>query len=218
MEIMERRVDLSKLPTKKYGTGTCIDWKKAVGQKIPFCYDNVRGKLTIVEHQKGNYIILRYNKKEKRMRTSHLTEWKFRDLVFESKKLVKQIDFSSITKKHGKNDWVHSKGCILPFYYDGVKGNLEIIDCEVNDKGMTYLTIRYKNRVKKIRNINLLNCKIANMIGYHTGDYIFEKGEKIVDNNRNLIIIDRKYYKSAGITRKGYKYQCNICRIYRLGR
>ena len=56
MEIMERRVDLSKLPTKKYGTGTCIDWKKAVGQKIPFCYDNVRGKLTIVEYQKGNYI------------------------------------------------------------------------------------------------------------------------------------------------------------------
>lgn len=33
MEIMERRVDLSKLPTKKYGVGTCIDWKKAVGQK-----------------------------------------------------------------------------------------------------------------------------------------------------------------------------------------
>lgn len=55
MEIMERRVDLSKLPTKKYGVGTCIDWKKAVGQKIPFCYDNVRGELTIVEHQKGNY-------------------------------------------------------------------------------------------------------------------------------------------------------------------
>ena len=52
---MERRVDLSKLPTKKYGTGTCIDWKKAVGQKIPFCYDNVRGELTIVEHQKENY-------------------------------------------------------------------------------------------------------------------------------------------------------------------
>ena len=52
---MERRVDLSKLPTKKYGTGTCIDWKKAVGQKIPFCYDNVRGELTIVEHKKENY-------------------------------------------------------------------------------------------------------------------------------------------------------------------
>ena len=55
MEIIERRVDLSKLPTKKYGVGTCIDWKKAVGQKIPFCYDNVRGELTIVERQKGNY-------------------------------------------------------------------------------------------------------------------------------------------------------------------
>lgn len=55
MEIMERRVDLSKLPTKKYGVGTYIDWKKAVGQKIPFCYDNVRGELTIVERQKGNY-------------------------------------------------------------------------------------------------------------------------------------------------------------------
>ena len=52
---MERRIDLSKLPTKKYGVGTCIDWKKAVGQKIPFCYDNVRGELTIVEHQKENY-------------------------------------------------------------------------------------------------------------------------------------------------------------------
>ena len=62
------------------------------------------------------------------------------------------------------------------------------------------------------------NCKIANIIGYHTGDYIFEKGEKIVDDNRNLIIIDRKHYESVGIIRKGYKYQCNICRIYRLDR
>ena len=27
MDKLERKVDLSKLPTKKYGIGTCIDWK-----------------------------------------------------------------------------------------------------------------------------------------------------------------------------------------------
>ena len=218
MEKLERSVDFSKLPTKKYGMKNCIDWEKAVGQKIPFCYDDVRGKFAIVEHQKGNYIVLRYKKKEKRMRTSHLTEWKFRDLVFENKKLVKRIDFSNIPKKYGKNDWIHSKGCILPFYYDGIKGNLEILDSKVNDKGMTYLTIKYKNRIKDIRNINLWNGKIANIIGYHTGDYIFEKGERIVDTGRNLTIIGQRHYESAGITRKGYQYHCNICRICRMGR
>ncbi|MGN1297479.1 MAG: hypothetical protein ACI4VH_03495 [Clostridia bacterium] len=218
MEKMERSVDLSKLPTKKYGTGTCIDWEKAVGQKIPFCYDNVKGEFTIVEHQKGNYIVIKYKNKEKRTRTSHLTEGKFRDLVFDDNKLVRKIDFSSIPQKYGRNDWMHSKGCILPFYYDGIKGNIEIIDCKSNDKGMTYLTVKYKNRMKDIRNINLWNCKIANVIGYHTGDYIFDKGEKIVDAGRNLTIIGQKHYESAGVIRKGYKYHCNICRIHRLGR
>lgn len=217
MEKMERKVDLSKLPTKKYGTGTCIDWKKSVGYKIPFCYDNVRGDLTVKEHQKKNYIVLKYKNKEKRMRTCHLSEIKLRDLVLDNNKLIKKIDFTCVPKKYGRNDWLNSKGCILPFYYDGIKGKMQIIDIKSINK-MTYLTIQYKNRIKDIRNINLLNCKIANIIGYHTGDYIFEKGERIIDANRDLTIIGQKRYKSSGIIRKAYQYNCNICRIHRLGR
>lgn len=210
---MERSVDLSKLPTKKYGEKRNIDWAKAVGYKIPFCYDNVKGKLTVVEHQKGNYIVLRYKNKEKRMRTSQLSEYKIRDLLFDSNKVIRKIDFSNIPKKNGKNDWVNATGSILPFYYDGIKGEIKIIGSkQIN--GMTYLTVQHKNRIKDIRNINLWNCKIAKIIGYHTGEYIYEKGEKIVDKHRNLTIIGQRRYESAGILRKGYQYQCNICRIY----
>lgn len=218
MENFKRSIDLSKLPTKKYGKEKCIDWSKAVGYKIPFCYDNIKGEFTVKEHQKGNYIVIKYKDKEKRTRTSHLSEMKFRDLIFDNKKVVRQIDFSAVPKKYGRYDWLHSKGCILPFYYDGIKGNLKIIDCKQNEKKMTYLTVKYKNRVKDIRNINLLNCKIANIIGYHTGDYIFDKGENIKNDNKNLTIIGRRRIERAGILRKEYRYKCNICRIYRLGR
>lgn len=117
MEIMERRVDLSKLPTKKYGVGTCIDWKKAVGQKIPFCYDNVRGELTIVEHQKGNY-----NDKVKREKAikKGILENKYIELdcryskkEYLKKSLLSNSRFSNIYKLNEKEiDWdkCHEQG------------------------------------------------------------------------------------------------------------
>ena len=117
MEIMERRVDLSKLPTKKYGVGTCIDWKKAVGQKIPFCYDNVRGELTIVEHQKGNY-----NDKVKREKAikKGILENKYIELDFRyskneylKKSLLSNSRFNNIYKLNEKEiDWdkCHEQG------------------------------------------------------------------------------------------------------------
>ena len=114
---MERRVDLSKLPTKKYGVGTCIDWKKAVGQKIPFCYDNVRGELTIVEHQKGNY-----NDKVKREKAikKGILENKYIELdcryskkEYLKKSLLSNSRFNNIYKLNEKEiDWdkCHEQG------------------------------------------------------------------------------------------------------------
>ena len=114
---MERRVDLSKLPTKKYGTGTCIDWKKAVGQKIPFCYDNVRGELTIVEHKKENY-----NDKVKREKAikKGILENKYIELdcryskkEYLKKSLLSNSRFNNIYKLNEKEiDWdkCHEQG------------------------------------------------------------------------------------------------------------
>lgn len=207
---LKRGIDFSKLPRKRYGTGTCVDWGAAVGMKVPFCYGHIKGDLEIIEHQRGNYIVLGYEGRRKRMRTNHLAEGKFRDLVFDDNKLVRKIDFSNVPKRNGRNDWVHSVGCVLPFYYDGIEGFLKIIGCK-SKNGMFYLTVRYKDRVKDIRNINLLNCKIANVIGYITGDYLFDKGDEIVDEAKSLTILGRKRYESAGIIRKGYQYCCNFC-------
>lgn len=217
MNKIKREIDLSKLPVKKYGKGTCIDWEKAVGQEIPFYYDKIIGKFLIKEHKKGNYIVVRYNGKEKTIRTSHLAQGKFRGLISSNRKIEKYIDFSGLTKKHGKNDWMHSKGCILPFCCGTIQGKLKIVDCEVINT-TTYLTIQYKDRTKKIKSINLLNGKIAKFIGYGTGDYRYEKGETVVGQNKNITIINRKRYNSKGISRKKYEYCCNICRICRLGR
>ncbi|MBR1803261.1 MAG: hypothetical protein IJ777_04825 [Clostridia bacterium] len=210
MRNLNRGVDFSKLPIKEHTKTRHIDWDKAVGQEVPFHYDKMQGKLLIVEHKSGNHVVVRYKDKEKTTRTNHLAQGKIRDLLNIKNKISRGIDFSSVPKKNGKNDWAHSIGCILPFYYDTIKGNLEIIDYRPI-KNAAYLTIKYKDTIKDIRTVNILDYKIAKIVGYHTEKFNYEVGEQLVDSNKNIKIIDREKYMRNGINIKKYQYQCNTC-------
>ena len=119
---MARILDNSNLPRKKYGTEERVAWAKAVGCKIPFEYDGVKGNLTVLEHQKKNYIVVGYNKRKKRLRTNQLMEFKIRDLVLGSNQLLQKLDFSQIPRKNERYDWAHSAGCKIPFVFYETEG------------------------------------------------------------------------------------------------
>lgn len=69
----------------------------------------------------------------------------------------------------------------------------------------------YEQEEYKIRNINLLNGKVASIISY--GKYHYEIGQTIKDNQKNITILNRTKTKTgtSKIIRKRYQYHCNSC-------
>ncbi len=205
-----KKIDVKNLPRKKYGTTTHIDWEQAVGCKISFQYDQIKGQLKIENHFKGNSIEISYKNKTKKLRTNHLFEFKWRDLIYDSRKKLQKLDLKNIPKKNGKYDWIHSIGKTIPFEFNGVLGELLITNyIRINQMG--YLIIEYEKEKYKIRNINLLNGKIAKIVSY--GKYHYQIGQQIKDQYKNITIITRKRLKDkqGSIVRKKYKYHCNQC-------
>lgn len=92
---MTRSIDITELPLRKYANKAQIDWDMAVGSEIPFIYDSITGTLTVLEHHKGNYIVIGYQDKTKRLRTNHLFRMQFRDLIDPDKELLYQPNVKS---------------------------------------------------------------------------------------------------------------------------
>lgn len=78
----EKHIDLSTLPRRTYGKELHIEWSKSVGHKLPFVYGHITGELEILEHHKGNYIVVCFQNKSKKLRTNALMDMKITDLVF----------------------------------------------------------------------------------------------------------------------------------------
>ena len=209
---MSRYVDTSGLLKKSNRKRTCIDWEKSVGMEIPFQFDQVQGKLSLLEHQKGNYIVVGYGQRRKKLRTNQLLECKIHDLIYGDFKLLRSLDFSQVPKRNGKYDWLHSSGCWLPFCFNGTEGELFIKEYE-SLRGMGFLKIRYEGEDYWIRTMNLLNGKIAAIVGF--GKYKYEKGREFKGEKKDITILDRKKESGSGpggnITRKKYQYRCNRC-------
>lgn len=109
-------------------------------------------------------------------------------------------------------NWAESEGCTIPFQYEDVYGELEIVKYFDNN-----LIIKYNGETfwdKPIKCGNLLNCKIGYYIGKIRKDFKVGIGEIIDSNNRDLVIIDREYRDNPyneGKKLKYYKYKCNKC-------
>jgi hypothetical protein len=126
---------------------------------------------------------------------------------------MKEIYLDSLPKWEegrykGKIKWVDCIGSIVNFQYNTIKGNLEILDYDIHK---LELTIRYKNKIKKMLRTQFTKCKLGDLLGEHTKEYKFKVGE-ILNNLKSgqLKIIERirmDYKESV----KGYKYECLEC-------
>ena len=132
-------------------------------------------------------------------------------------KINKSIDFSNLpiwkkgegNHKEGIIKWINSIGYKVPFIYDDIKGEFEIVD--YNSKTQ-YFIIRYNDKDFRIARTGLIQCALGKMIGKRTHDFKLSIGETIKDAKRDLVIIDREYRKNDyGQDCKWYKYHCNKC-------
>lgn len=107
-------------------------------------------------------------------------------------------------------DWIHSIGYKVSFIYEDVQGEVEILEY-IKDKHPK-LRIKYENNCFEIDIEVFKQCGLGRMLGKINPDFRLNIGDRIIDDTRDLTIIDRKYVKSKrGQNQKYYKYKCNKC-------
>lgn len=102
-------------------------------------------------------------------------------------------------------NWIKSIDYKVKFQHDNLKGIIKIIDYL---KDTQTLKIEYKNKEYFILTESFKNCQLGNVIGTQTKEFKYEIGQRIIDEKRDITIIDKKKFKGKG---KCYKYICNKC-------
>ena len=122
------------------------------------------------------------------------------------------LDLSNVPKKEGTNlfDWKNSIGCIVNFSSDNFCGKLEIIEYIpkhiISDN--SYLIVKYENDIlSPITVQGFKNGKLSRILQKYLFEWKYEIGDIVIDENKNMTIIDRKY--DNGI--QYYKIKCNKC-------
>lgn len=113
--------------------------------------------------------------------------------------------------KLGAIDWIGSVGSKVYFEYDDIKDYIEIVDyIPKNQK----IKIKYKNNYDTMASSMFVKCSFGKILNKRTGGFKLSIGETIVDDRRDLVIIDREYRTSKGgkkYNEKWYKYYCMNC-------
>lgn len=112
-----RKIFLDVLPRKEYRGRKCIDWENSVGFKIKFVCDNVEGYMTVLKYiKKEQDLIMQYNSKEFKIKTSQLTKCRIYKIIVEDltgmkigRLLIKHKDELGSSKN--KSKWVCDCDC-----------------------------------------------------------------------------------------------------------
>lgn len=78
---MSNWIDLSELPTKKYGDKVHIDWKKTIGHFCKFNYNGTLGEILIKDHVDAKNFLVVYNNKDYILSTDSLRGCKLSSLL-----------------------------------------------------------------------------------------------------------------------------------------
>jgi hypothetical protein len=131
--------------------------------------------------------------------------------------IPKQIGFGANAGKE-ITDWSKSVGCKLPFKYDDIYGELDVIDYNSETKK---LTIKFNDKTHKIKPNHLMRVQIGSFLGakpkvkksefkYKVGDIIPTKiGSLIILNTERVV---RNKNNGSTTTDKYYEYKCSECK------
>lgn len=114
----------------------------------------------------------------------------------------RRIDLSKLPRNCRGIDWENSIGYKLLFKYDIIEGVIEIIDHKA-----PYTKILYNGKEYSLNSSMIVNCNFGNILNYVNRDYLYNIGDNIKNENRDLIVVDRKKIKGN----RFYKCKCNKC-------
>lgn len=109
---------------------------------------------------------------------------------------------------HGKFiDWENCKGIYVNFIYDELDGKILIKDILLYNNGKKKLLLEY-NGIERIMSTDpFKNANLGALLNKIHLDYVFNIGDVITDDKKDIIIIDRKIINN----RRYYKFRCNKC-------
>lgn len=125
---------------------------------------------------------------------------------------MKSINLEKLPKRGKLIDWKNSIGQEIDFIYNDIKGILKINSyIYKQEKRRGYIIIEYNKKEFECETGTIKNCHLEKILGINRegADFIFNIGDRIVDEKRDLTIIDR-YCDDNNCNRK-YKLKCNIC-------
>ncbi len=108
----------------------------------------------------------------------------------------------------GKINWSASINNEISFEYDGIKGNVKIIDY---DKKKQIVKVKYGNRLQNMKTSHLQKNAIGNLLGLINHQYLYNKGDVVSVTTGEIEILDQitmEYNQNYNV--RGYKYKCLI--------
>lgn len=111
-------------------------------------------------------------------------------------------------------EWKKCKGIVFNFNCIDVKGRMKILDVNASKRGYI-ITIIYANSIKQITKNEFYHSSWLQKIVYPHGAFLYKLNQRVYDDKRDFIILDRKYDKRK--RKNGFEYihmyliRCNKC-------
>lgn len=121
---------------------------------------------------------------------------------------MRKVDLSNLPRKRNKIDWINSKGYVIPFEYDEIKGELKILKYINNCRK---LLVEFNNTKNIILINSIIKCNLGRILNKTTSNFKLKIGDKLDNENYSITIIDMFYRKMKSQNNKYYKYKCNKC-------
>lgn len=121
-------------------------------------------------------------------------------------------------RSNGNILWYKCVGKEIHFIYEEIKGKFSVLDYYYNKNNKNYIIkLEYNNNVIETYPCNLINCRLEKIIKYKKNhSYLYNIGDKIIDEKRNITITGYKNKETARKDKKiefryGYTLNCGIC-------
>jgi DNA-directed RNA polymerase subunit M/transcription elongation factor TFIIS len=117
---------------------------------------------------------------------------------------MKYIDLSNLSHKGKFIDWINSIGTILPFQFNDIIGELQIINYN-----NSFVTLLYNNESFTLHISDVKKCNINKILGFRTSNFKYDVNEILSTQHGQIKII--KQIRLFNSKAKGYIYECLTC-------
>ena len=124
---------------------------------------------------------------------------------------MRKVYLDELPKKGKYTDWKASVGCEISFEYDGIQGNLTIMEVYKEDI-YTKFVVDYQGNQHHINLSNLTSGCIGKIVKQKKDEWHgYRVGQTIKDSTKNIILLKSKVVKHEDRLERGFHYKCLDC-------